>query len=160
MLTRPSGKSTRVGIKVGPFPPSLPLSLHPSLFPQFVLLSTDSHPPLPPSLPPGNPMYVVKSFYQQLKWAPRESIHSLSCPCVVVHGETDWIIPLYQGRALAANLLKATFYVFRYVPLPPSLLPPLLSLCGGPWQDRWLLSSLSKRKSAGCQPSQGGILFV
>ncbi|KAM3571719.1 hypothetical protein VYU27_006254 [Nannochloropsis oceanica] len=61
----------------------------------------------------GNPMYIVKAFYRHLRWATIETIHSLACPCEVVHGETDGIIPLYQGRALAANLLKANFHVFR-----------------------------------------------
>jgi len=70
-------------------------------------------------------MYIVKAFYRHLRWATIETIHSLACPCEVVHGETDGIIPLYQGRALAANLLKANFHVFRsgvaFIPsLPPS----------------------------------------
>lgn len=59
-----------------------------------------NHPPLnqPHFRTPNSANPQVKAFYQQLKWVPREAIHSLRAPCCVVHGETDGIIPLYQVR--------------------------------------------------------------
>jgi pimeloyl-ACP methyl ester carboxylesterase len=60
-----------------------------------------------------NPTHMIKAFYNQLRWVEGETVAELTVPSIIVHGETDAIIPLEQARVLAASLQRTYLYVLR-----------------------------------------------
>jgi len=56
-----------------------------------------------------NPMNVCKYFYVQSKWATMQECKGVTCKALVVHGSADQILPIEQGRTLAAALPSSEF---------------------------------------------------
>lgn len=49
----------------------------------------------------------------QMRWVERETVTSLRTPSVIIHGETDGIIPVRKARELAAELPGSYLYILR-----------------------------------------------
>eukprot|EP00427_Karlodinium_veneficum_P004857 CAMPEP_0169161516 /NCGR_PEP_ID=MMETSP1015-20121227/57089_1 /TAXON_ID=342587 /ORGANISM="Karlodinium micrum, Strain CCMP2283" /LENGTH=248 /DNA_ID=CAMNT_0009233383 /DNA_START=69 /DNA_END=812 /DNA_ORIENTATION=- len=58
----------------------------------------------------ANEMHVCKAFYRQIQWRDPAAAKGAG-PALCIHGDSDGVIPLEQGRRVASQFDQAAFHV-------------------------------------------------
>jgi pimeloyl-ACP methyl ester carboxylesterase len=60
----------------------------------------------------ANEMHVCKAFYRQIQWREPETAKCAG-PALCLHGDSDGVIPMEQGRRAASQFDQAAFHVIH-----------------------------------------------